>query len=155
MPRLLRLAMVLAGLGLALVGAVWVSLEQSWGHQIVAPPYGDFVVGQTDGAMSVTGALGDVWVEPADGDTWVVLRSVEGTDPEELFRGAQEDAQLYAETEARVVVVEGDRAEVEAWIADHERGPQLFGPIVLLAAGTAIVLAGLFAGRHRTTVHAA
>ena len=151
MPRLLRFAIAAAGLMLVLAGGLWGALESDkWGDQIVAPPYENLTVALSgDGTAQVVGSLGETWVEPVGDEVWVVLRSVEGADPKELFRGPQEDAQAYRELEAVTVLVEGTEAEVDAWIADHRRGAQLLGPVLLAAAGAAVVLVGLLAGRRR------
>ncbi len=152
MPRLLRVLAVLVGLVVGLVGALWVSMEQMWGDQVVAPPYDNIVVSHQDGAMSVTGSLGEVWLEPVDDETWVVLRSIDGAEPEELFRGPQEDAERFADTAWRTVLVAGTEDEVNAWLAAHERGPQLIGPLLTVGAGVGLVLLGLLTGRRTSTV---
>jgi hypothetical protein len=151
MPRPLRWVIVAGGLAVVLIGGLWASLEsQMWGDQVVAPPYENVSVAVLgDGTAQVVGELGEVWVEPLDAEVWVVLRAVEGADPVELFRGTQEDAQVFKEVGAKVVLAEGTRDEVDGWVAEHRRGARLVGPFVVIGVGSAVVLAGALAGRGR------
>jgi hypothetical protein len=142
----------LVALGLVLVagGFAWRSLEQNWGAQLEVPPYTDLQETQNeDQVWEVVGWEGSYSVEPAGDGSFVVVHDAEGAQSVEVFRGTEEEAHRYKDEQAGTVLVSGTRDEVDAWIQDHERGPRMLLPNVVIGAGALIAAAGVALGRRR------